>query len=171
MNNVIWIISTLLIFCFSGITFKELFKNQKKYNSNIIKPNKLFLIIGSVCSIILLILVLIAWFLETTSSLTEKYVYSSLIILFTILVGGYLILFYMNFRIIVYEDRFLYQNFWRVKKIIYYKDLIIDKSKLYPQVKIKKENNKTKLIFKLSGILENEEIFTNTYKNWKNKNK
>ncbi len=116
-------------------------------------------------------LVVFAWFLETSSTITEKIIYASLILLFTILVGGYLICFYLNYKIIVNDDHFIYQNFWRIKKKIYYKDIVINRDKLYPQIRLKKDNGKTKLIFKLAGILENEYIFMETYKKWKAENK
>lgn len=174
MSNIVWIISTILIIIFSGLVFKELYSNNKlktKNKSNILHPNRIFLIVGTLCSIGLLILVIIAWFLETSSSLTEKYIYASIIIAFAVLLGGYLIFFYLNYKIIIYEDYFIYQNFWRVKKKFYYKDIEINKTKIYPQVRKKLDNGKTKLIFKLAGVLDNEEAFVNAYKNWKNKPK
>lgn len=170
MSNIIWIISTILIINFTGMIFNAFYNNHKvktDKKSNIIKPNKLFLIVGSICSIGLLSLVIIAWFLETSSTLTEKYIYASLIIVFAISLGGYLILFYTNYKIIVYEEYFIYQNFWRKKKTIFYKDIEINKTKIHPQVKLNLKNGKSKTIFKLAGILENEEAFTDAYKNWK----
>lgn len=101
----------------------------------------------------------------------EKIIYVSLIILFVLIVGGYLIFFYLNYKITVYDDYFVYQNFWRIKKKIYYKDIVINREKLYPQIRLKKDNEKTKLVFKLAGILDNEEIFMEAYKKWKNSEK
>ena len=82
-----------------------------------------------------------------------------------------MIFFYLNYKITVYNDYFVYQNFWLVKKKIYYKDIVINNEKLYPQIRLKKDNGKTRLVFKLAGILENEEIFMEAYKNWKNNQK
>lgn len=170
MNDIVWIISTILIINLSGILFKELYsKNKTGKKTNIIKPKKILLVSGSLCAIGLLLIVVIAWFLETNSTITEKYLYASLIMVFAISLGGYLIVFYLNYKITLNEDHFIYQNFFRIKKIIYYKDIIIDNSKLYLKIKIRK-NGKEKILFKIAGLLENENRFMDYYRNWK-KNK
>ena len=93
-------------------------------------------------------------------------IYASLILLLAIVPNGYLILLYLNYKIIVNENHFIIQNFWRKKKKFYFKDIIIDKSKINPQVRIK-TNKSTKLIFKLAGILDNENVFLDAYKKWR----
>ena len=168
MNNIIWIVSTIIIINLLGIILKELYsKDKANSKSNILRPKKILLISGSLCSIGSLLLVIVAWFLDTNSTMTEKYLYASLIIVLAILLGGYLICFYLNYKIILYEDYFIYQNFFRIKKIIYYKDVIINKTKLYPQIKINKKSGKEKTIFKMAGLLENENRFMEYYRNWK----
>ncbi len=172
MSNIIWIISAILIFNVSGMVLKELYNNHKSSHnkqSNIIRPDKIHFIIGACGTLGLLSLVIFAWFLETSSSPTEKYVCASLIIVFAITLGGGLMFYYLNYKIMVYEDYFIYQNFWRIKKTIYYKDIYIEYSKLYPQVRQKLNNGKSKLIFKLAGILNNEDVFIDTYEQWLNK--
>ena len=170
MNNIIWIISTILIINLSGILFKALYSTYKTdEKTNIIKPKKILLVSGSLCAIGLLLIVIIAWFLETNSTITEKYLFASLIIIFAVSLGGYLIVFYLNYKITLNEDHFIYQNFFRIKKTIYYKDIIIDNSKLYLKIKIRK-NGKEKNLFKIAGLLENENRFMEYYRNWK-KNK
>lgn len=173
MDNLVWIISTIIIIVILSLVFKELYSQRKPNNTtNIIRPKKIFFFVGCICSVGILSLVIFAWFLETSSSKLEKILFASLIIfIFVILLGGYLIFFYLNYKIAVYDDYFVYQNFWRVKKKIYYKDIVINKEKLYPQIRLKKDNGKTKLVFKLAGILDNEEIFMETYKKWKNSEK
>lgn len=170
MSNIIWIISTIFIVTFISLTLSALYNDKKIKNdekSNIIKPNKIFLIVGVVCSIVLLSLVIMAWFFKTSSTLIEKYIFASLIIVFTVSLGGYLIFFYINYKITVYEDYFVYQNFWRKKKTIFYKDIKINNTKIYPQIELNLENGKSKTIFKLAGILDNEKAFTDAYNNWK----
>ncbi len=175
MKDTIWILSTILILNFVGILLKDLLsqknitKNNKKL-SNIIKPKKIFFYIGIICALVLLSLTIFCWFLETTSTEIEKIVYASIIILIAIIPGGYLVLLYLNYKIIVNEDHFIIQNFWRRKQKVYYKDIIIDKSKINPQVRIKTSKS-TKLIFKLAGILDNENLFLETYKKWRYSNK
>ena len=168
MKNIIWILSAILILNFIGILLKDLLsqKNINKELSNVIKPKKIFFYIGIICAIILLSLTIFCWFLETTSTEIEKIIYASLILLLTIIPNGYLILLYLNYKIIVNEDHFIIQNFWRKKKKFYFKDIIIDKSKINPQVRIK-TNKSTKLIFKLAGILDNENVFLDAYKKWR----
>lgn len=174
MINIICMIAITLIIVIGSITIHTFYAFRKirvEKTTNIIYPTDTYLKIGSICSIELLSLVAVMSFLETSSSITEKYVCASLLMLFAILLGGYLILFCANYRIILYEDHFVYQNFWRIKKTIYYKDVVFDNTKLYPQVRQKLDNGKTKLIFKMGGMLENENIFMEYYKNWKNNNK
>lgn len=172
MQHIIWIISTILIIGVSGLVFKELYSEKKKSpNSNILRPQKICFIVGAVVTVVVLSGVILCWFLDTSSSILEKYICAALIILFTTSLGGYLMLFYLNYKIIVYEDYFIYQNFWRIKKTIYYKDIVIDRTKLYPQVRQKQNNGKTRLVFKLGGILVNEDAFMVAYRNWKSKQK
>ena len=170
MQHIIWIISAILILNVLGLVFKEMYSEKRNsFNSNVIRPKKIFFIVGSVGTVVMLSGIIFCWFLETSSSDLEKYIYSALIVLFTILLGGYLILFYLNYKITLNGDSFTFQNFWHVKRTIYYKDIEINKTKLYPQVRIKKPNGKTKLIFKLAGVLDNEDAFMKSYKDWKNK--
>ena len=173
MHNVIWIISTILIFSILGIVFNRLYSN-KKFNSksstklNIIKPNIIFFVVGLGGLILFLVGIILAWFLDNTTNTSYKILYCCLLLLFAIGLYGYLLIFYLNYKIYIYDDHFIYQNFWRVRKTIYYKDVVINKTKIYPQVRQKLDNGKTKLIFKLAGILENEDAFMMSYKDWKN---
>lgn len=173
MSNIVWIISTILILNFISIIFSSIQnkKQSKSFDGNIMRPNKICFIVGLCGMILFLIAIVLAWFLDKTTTMSYKILYSCLMFLFTIGVYGYLIFFYLNYKIIVFEDYFIYQNFWRVKKKFYYKDIEINKTKIYPQVRKKLDNGKTKLIFKLAGVLDNEEAFVNAYKNWKNKPK
>ena len=79
----------------------------------------------------------------------------------------YLLFFYLNYKIIIYEDSFVYQNFWRIKKTISFNEIKIDRSKLNPRVMKKNKNGKYRTIFKLAGILSNEDLFLEFYKNSK----
>ena len=172
MSQVIWIITTIVIlsamsFIFNKLNSKDRHKNDNDVVTNELKANKIFLYVGIAGIIILPTITIIAWFLPTSSSEFEKYLFASLVLLFSFLCGGYLLFFYTNYRIIVFDNYFIYQNFWRVKKQIYFKDIVIDNSKLNSQVRLKKENGKTKLIFKLAGILENENYFMKKYREWK----
>lgn len=176
MSNIIWIISTVLIFTILSAVFRELYSNKKHIpedmsKSNIIKPNKICFIVGVSGGILFLIGTILAWFLDKTTTNTYKIIYCCILIVFAACLYGYLLFFYLNYKIVVYEDYFIYQNFWRIKKTIYYKDVEINKTKLYPQVRQKQNNGKTKLVFKLAGILVNEDAFMVAYKNWKSKQK
>ena len=174
MSNIIWIISVILILVILSLFFKELYSERKQkidITTNIIRPKKICFFVGVVGAVVLLGILVIGWFLDTSSSFAEKIICSILTIVFITLLYGYLIFFYLNYKITVYDDYFVYQNFWLVKKKIYYKDIVINNEKLYPQIRLKKDNGKTRLVFKLAGILENEEIFMEAYKNWKNNQK
>ena len=176
MSNIIWIISTILIFTILSAVFRELYSNKKHIpedmsKSNIIKPNKIFFIVSVSMGILLMVVTILAWFLDKTTPNNYKILCCCILIIFAVCLGGSLLLFYLNYKIIVYEDYFIYQNFWRIKKTIYYKDVEINNSKLYPQVRQKQNNGKTKLVFKLAGILVNEDAFMVAYKNWKSKQK
>lgn len=171
MSQIIWIITTILIFSVLSLTFNKLNTNdENKYNdnlNNIMRANKVFLYVGIAGITILPIITIFAWFLPTSSSELEKYLFSILILLFSFLSGGYLLFFYINYRIMVFDDCFIYQNFWRIKKQIYFKDIVIDNTKRYSQIRLKKKNDKTKLVFKLAGILENEDYFIKKHREWK----
>ena len=171
MFQIIWIITTILTFSILSLIFNKLNSKNEGINNinenNLLKANKIFLYVGIAGITILPTITIIAWFLPTSSSELEKYLYAGLVLLFSFLSGGYLIFFYINYRIIVFDNYFIYQNFWRIKKQIYFKDIVIDNSKLNPQIRLKKENGKTKLIFKLAGILENEDYFMKKYREWK----
>ena len=171
MSNIIWIISSAMIFVTLNFIFQEykFNKNKKILNPNILKPDKIYFIIGFCGEILFLGVIILRLILDNTSSELEKFLGCGLLLIFTIGVGGYLIFFYLNYKIMVYEDYFIYQNFWRIKKTIYYKDIYIEYSKLYPQVRQKLNNGKSKLIFKLAGILNNEDVFIDTYEQWLNK--
>lgn len=174
MSNIIWIISAVLISTILGFVFKILYSTKKQnrndnLRNNIIKPNKIFFIVGAGGEILFLAGTILAWFLDKTTSITMKIIYCCLLIAFSSCLCCYLLFFYLNYKIIVYDDYFIYQNFWRVKKTIHYKDIEINKTKLYPQIRIKKPNGKTKLVFKLAGILDNEDAFMKNYKNWQSK--
>lgn len=43
---------------------------------------------------------------------------------------------------------------------------MIDNSKIYPQIRQILDNGKTKIVFKLAGILENEDIFMTGFNKW-----
>lgn len=173
MDNLVWIISVMLTLVILSFVFRNLYLQKKQSNTiNIIRPKKIIFYSGCLSSLGILAFTIFAWFLETSSSRLEKIIFALLIIfIFVILLGGYLIFFYLNYKIIVYDEYFIYQNFWHVRKKINYKDIVINKEKLYPQIRLKKDNGKTKLIFKLAGILENENIFMEYYRKWKNKQK
>lgn len=175
MNNIIWIISTILIFNVVAIVLKEIYSNNKRKQNknatnNILRPNKFFIV--GICGFVVLTgLTIMGYFLDKTTPLLEKWIYIGILFLFIILLYGYLMMFYLNYRIIVFEDHFIYQNFWRVNKKIFYSEIEINRTKIYPQVRRRLEDGKTKLVFKLAGILENENIFMEYYKNWKNNQK
>lgn len=175
MKDIVWILSTILILNFVGFFLKDLHsqKSIKKNNkdlSNVIRAKKIFFYIGILCALVLLSVTIFCCFLETTSTEIEKMIYASLIILIAVIPNGYLVLLYLNYKIIINQDHFIIQNFWHKKKKIYFKDIIIDKSKIYPQVRLK-TNNTTKLIFKLAGILDNENLFLEAYKKWRSSKK
>lgn len=173
MDNLVWIISVILILTILSIVFRNLYSEKKRDSSlnNVIRAKKIFLIVGLLCLCILLPLTILFYYLDKNTGLVEKIIFLSIGLCFIVLLSGYLIFFYLNYKITVYDDYFVYQNFWRIKKKIYYKDIVINKEKLYPQIRLKKDNGKTKLVFKLAGILDNEEIFMETYKKWKNSEK
>lgn len=176
MNNIIWIISTILTLNVVAIVLKEVYSNNKRKQNkdatnNILRPNKLFFIVGVCGFVILTGLTIMGYFLDKTTPFLEKWIYIGLLFLFIILLYGYLMMFYLNYRIVVFEDHFIYQNFWHIKKTIYYKDIEINRTKIYPQIRQKQTSGKTRLIFKLAGILENEDAFMIAYKNWKSKQK
>lgn len=176
MNNIIWIISTILIFNVVAFVLKEIYSNNKRKQNknatnNILRPNKLFFIVGICGFVVLTGLTIMGYFLDKTTPLLEKWIYIGILFLFIILLYGYLMMFYLNYRIIVFEDHFIYQNFWRINKKIFYSEIEINRTKIYPQVRRRLEDGKTKLVFKLAGILENENIFMEYYKNWKNNQK
>ncbi|MDE6059775.1 MAG: hypothetical protein K2G44_07040 [Clostridia bacterium] len=173
MEIFIWVtfsiltISVIAIIC---VDFYATRKEKKNPATSVLRPNRFFYIVGIGGGIFLPAIPLLG-FLDTVSSEYEVIIYMILSILLMGSLGGYLVFFYLNYKVIVYEDYFIYQNFWRIKKKIYYKDIVIDNSKLYPQVRQKRENGKTKLVFKLAGVLENEICFTEAYKTWKNQPK
>lgn len=172
MSKVIWIITTISIlsivsFIFTKLKTKDKSNEDKGLVQNELRVNKIYFYIGIIGAIWLSAITIIACLLPTSSSDIVKYIGVSLTCLFIITTCGYLIFLYINYRITVYENYFIYQNFWRIKKQIYFKDIIIDNSKLNSQVRLKKENGKTKLVFKLAGLLQNEDYFMKKYREWK----
>ena len=144
--------------------FQRTIHKQSQFD-NVIKPQNFFFYVGIVCTIILCVLVASLWIWDKNSNALEKYLIGSLIILFAILLGGFLIIYSINYKILLFKDYFIYQNFWRNKKKFYYKDIKIEKSKLYPTVQIKNSKGKWKNLIKLTPYLENFNIFMEYYKN------
>ena len=170
MSRIIWIITTILIMSIVSIIFAKIKtkkNNNVNKNENEIRVNKLYFNIAIICSIWITAITIIACLLPTSSSDIIKYIGVGFTFLFIVFTCGYLIFFYLNYRILEFDDYFIYQNFWRIKKRIFFKDIVIDNSKLNPQIRLKKENGKTKLVFKLAGILENEDYFMKKYREWK----
>lgn len=146
---------------------KKTFNKQIQFD-NTIKIQRLYFYIGLVCTIILCGLVGVLWILDKGSNTLEKYLIGSSIILFALILGGFLMIYSVNFKILLFEDYFIYQNFWRYKKRIYYKDIKIDNSKLYPTIQIKSSKCKWKNLVKLTPYLENANLFMEYYKNSRN---
>ena len=94
------------------VCYKISLKNFEYNFADILKAFSL----KEVCTIFLVLTTILCLILDTTSTKTEKLICCSSISLFAILIGGSLILFSVNYKITVYDDYFVYQNFWRVKK-------------------------------------------------------
>lgn len=172
MVNIVWTISSALILTFVQISLKEIQSNKKiNQQSNIIKLDRRFFVTSLAGEIFFIFGAILAWYLDKTTPTNYKFLYFCIMLAFTTSLCGSLFLFSVNYKITVYDDYFIFQNFWRVKKTIYYKDIVIDDSKLYPQVRRILDNGKTKIVFKLAGLLENEEMFMISFKNWKAKSK
>ena len=168
MLNYVWIISSVLILNIVGIIF-SLLKNKKQsldYNNNILQPYKIFFYVGLGVFVLIVGLSIMGFILDTESSNLVRLL-SVIGICLILLIPTYLMFFHLNYKITVYEDCFIYQNFWRKKRKIYFKDIVINYEKIYPQVREKQENGKTKLVFKLAGLLNNEGYFMQCYRAWK----
>ena len=78
MQHIIWIISAILILNVLGLVFKEMYSEKRNsFNSNVIRPKKIFFIVGSVGTVVMLSGIIFCWFLERSSSDLEKYIYFS----------------------------------------------------------------------------------------------
>ena len=155
MNNLIWIISSALVICLVSVILNSVYKNSKIKNLNlneniiILKPNKIHFYVGMFGILILTGLIILGIFFLKEGSFVELYE-----IIPSCLMGGivygifiYLTFFYLNYKIILYKDYFVYQNFFRCKKSIKYSEIKIDNSKSYTtiQIKNKKETIETYL--------------------------
>ena len=156
---------------------KEL-KNQQpteqSTTNTIIRPKKDFLIIGCVGLVASVILEIILWFTTFgTLKLSQKIIFTAITFWCSLSQSGLLILTYCNFRIELYDDHFIYQNFWHVKKNINYQDIKIQTTlgyTDYPEIYLKKLNGKFSFFsILLHSGLENQPAFMRYYKKWKNK--
>lgn len=179
MDNLIWIISSAIILVLVSTILNSVYKNSKIKNTNknneiiILKPNKIHSYVGIAGLIIFPILIFIGLFFLEENSFTQLYeIIPSCIIgvgIYTIFI--YLTFFYLNYKIILYEDYFVYQNFFRCKKILKYGEIKIDNSKMYTTIQIKKKNGKYRNLFKLNPYLDNSEHFMDYYNASKKSNK
>lgn len=163
--NYIWIILTIIILIASSsilsLINKKNIENTKTISDEsivMLQPKKNYMILG-LCGVILFPLLLSLCFLFPADIDYSLWWIIAIGFLLLYSLPIYLLFFSLNFKIILYKDHFIYQNFWRIKKNILYKDIKIDKTKIYPRVMIKNNKGKSKTIFKLAGLLDNEVHF------------
>ncbi len=170
--NYIWIILTITILISSSLILSLINKknniNAKAISSEMIimQPKKIYMILG-LCGVILFPLLITLCFLFPANIDYSLWWIIAIGFLILYSLPIYLLFFSLNFKITLYKDYFIYQNFWRIKKNILYKDAKIDKTKLYTRIMVKNNKGKYKTIFKLAGLLDNEINFLEFYKNFK----
>ena len=175
MDIIIWIITTTIILILISTILNSVYKNSKIKNLNIneeiviIKPNKMFLYVG-IAGIIAFPIIALLTFLfpapNTLDTALQEILFISFMFLFLLLYFS-LTFFYLNYKIILFKDHFIYQNFFRHKKILNYNEIKLDNSKLYTTIQIKKKNGKYRNLFKINPSLDNSQYFMDYYKSSK----
>lgn len=74
MDNLVWIISTIIIIVILSLIFKELYLKKNMDLDNIIKAKKILLIIGLLCLCILLPLIVLFFYLDKITDSIKKIV-------------------------------------------------------------------------------------------------